>query len=158
MFWQVFRQEHFSSVLHIVPKMSSTRRKKTTRIAGLTKFLWSAHRVSEYNQVVPPARFFLRARAQILISFVYLDIRTIVGLLAYRRLSTKLFFHLSPSPRISSIVSISSPPSDMSQLQPSTRSSRMWKALAGCTKSWILSHHCEVDAILAGGTHCRAYP
>jgi len=141
----------FSSVLHIVPKMSSTRRKKTTRITGLTKFPWSAHRVSEYNQVVPPARFLLWARAQVLISFVYLDIRTIVGLLAYRRLSTKLSCHLSPSPRILSIVSISSAPSDMSQLEPSTRSSRMWKALAGCTKSWILSHQGEVDATLGGG-------
>ena len=76
--------------------------------------------------------------------------RTIVGLLAYRRLSTKLSCHLSPSPRILSMVSTSNAPSDMSQLEPSTRSSRMWKALGGCTKSWILSHQGEVDAIGGG--------
>ena len=82
--------------------------------------------------------------------FVYLDIRTIVGLLAYRRLSTKPSYHPSPSPRILSIASISSAPSDMSRLEPSTRSSLMWKALAGGTKSWILSHQGEVDATFGG--------
>ena len=31
----------------------------------------------------------------------------------------------------------------------------MWKASAGCTKSWILSHQGKVDATLGGGTHCH---
>ena len=83
-------------------------------------------------------------------SCVYLEIQTIDGLLAYRRLSAKPSYHLSPSSLILSMVSISSAPSDMSQLEPSTRLSRMWKTSAGCIKSWILCHQGEVGRILGG--------
>ena len=91
----------------------------------------------------------------------YFEIQTIVGLLDYDRLSRKPCCRLSPSPPILSIISVSSTPSDKSQLEPSTTSSRIWKALASCIRSWILSHHGEVGRNFDGGVlivmHCRSH-
>lgn len=39
----------------------------------------------------------------------------------------------------------------MSQLKPCTRSSRMWKALASCMRSWMLSHQGKAGRNFAGG-------
>ena len=74
-------QKHF---IRRVAYCSVHKITKTARLTALTKGPWSAHRASEYKQVVPRVRFVYLGGGHYLISCAYLDIQTVVGFLAYR--------------------------------------------------------------------------
>ena len=118
--------------------------------------VWASTITSCFRRV-----FLLGPRAQNNIWCVYLEIRTIVGLLAYRRLSTNPSCHRSPSPLILSNVSISSSRSDISRL-----SSRRGQAGRGRPSPAALSLgfypiKVKLDAILGGSVlivmHARSH-
>ena len=115
--------------------------------------VWASTITSCFRRV-----FLLGPRAQNNIWCVYLEIRTIVGVLAYRRLSTNPSCHRSPSPLILSNVSISE---RHFSVELPTRSSRTWKALSSSIQSWILSHQGQVGRNCGGSVlivmHARSH-
>ena len=108
--------------------------------------------VSEYNEVTPQARDFLRDCAQYIVSCVYLGMQTIVSLLLYDRQATKPPRCLSPLPKIVFLLS-QLPAPQAAYLGWSPRRDE-----AGCGRPWLVGSglgfyliKVSLDAILPGG-------